>query len=55
MHDTYVQVDDISIWRNPLTNSLITPLVPESLLLTWNPSFLCGAILVHPGPRLLVN
>jgi hypothetical protein len=34
---------------------LITPLVPESLSLTWNPSFLCGAILVHPGPRLLVN
>jgi hypothetical protein len=31
------------------------PFVPETLLLTWNPSFLCGAILVHPGPRLLVN
>ncbi len=34
---------------------LIAPLVLQSLLLTWNPSFLCGAILVHPGPRLLVN
>ncbi len=33
----------------------MTPFVPESLLLTWNPSFLCGAILIHPGPRLLVN
>ncbi len=41
----------LSIWRNPL----ITPLVPGSLSLTWNPSFLCGTILVHPGPRLLVN
>ncbi len=34
---------------------LITPLVPKSFSLTWNPSFLCGAIIVHPGPRLLVN
>jgi hypothetical protein len=41
----------LSIWRNPL----ITPLVPKFLSLTWNHSFLCGAILVHPGPRLLVN
>ncbi len=32
-----------------------TPLSPESLLLTWNPSSLRGAILVRPGPRLLVN
>ncbi len=29
--------------------------VPESLLLTWNPSFACGATPVHSGPRLLVN
>jgi hypothetical protein len=28
--------------------------VPESLLLTWNPSFACGAIPVHSVPRLLV-
>ncbi len=41
----------LSTWRNPL----IIPLLPESLLLTWNPSFLYGAILVHPCPRLLVN
>jgi hypothetical protein len=54
----------LSIWRSPLITllddspwqiPLITPLVPESLSLTWNPSFLCGVILVHPGPRLLVN
>ncbi len=53
-----------SIWCNPLLTplvsspcqlSLITPFVIESLLLTWNPSFLCGGILIHPGPRLLVN
>jgi hypothetical protein len=42
---------DNSSWQLPL----ITPLVPEPLSLTWNPSFLCGAILVHPGPRLLVS
>jgi hypothetical protein len=30
-------------------------LVPWSLSPTWNPSFLCGEILVHPGSRLLVN
>jgi hypothetical protein len=29
--------------------------VPESLLLTWNHSFACGATPVHSGPRLLVN
>ncbi len=44
----------------PLVNSpcwfpLTTPLTPECLLLTWNPSSLRGAILVHPGPRLHVN
>ncbi len=45
----------LSIWRNPLIFPLIAPLVHGSLSLTWNPSFLCGAIHVHPGPRLLVN
>jgi hypothetical protein len=45
----------------PLVIPLIIPLclespspVPESLLLTWNPSFACGAIPFHSGPRLLV-
>ncbi len=46
---------DNSPWYSPWYLPLITPLVPEPLSLTWNPSFLCGAILVHPGPRLLVN
>ncbi len=32
-----------------------TPLSSESLLLTWNPSSLRGAILIRPGPRLPVN
>jgi hypothetical protein len=48
----------ITPWWIPL---IIIPLpeepspVPESLLLTWNPSFACGATPVHSGPRLLVN
>ncbi len=49
-------------WGVPLITPLVNlpfgwrpSLVPESLSLTWNPSFLRGAILVHPGPRLLVN
>ncbi len=44
----------------PLIIPLVLPLclespspVPDSLLLTWNPSFACGAIPVHSGPRLL--
>ncbi len=44
----------------PLANSpcqfpLLLPLFLESLLLTWNPSSLRGAVPVHPGLRLLVN
>jgi hypothetical protein len=63
-HNTYTQINDAKPWRNPLliplANSLCwfpltIPLSPESLLLSWNPSSLRGAILVHPGPRLLVN
>jgi hypothetical protein len=45
----------------PLVAPLVIPLclenpspVPEPLLLTWNPSFACGGIPVHSGPRLLV-
>jgi hypothetical protein len=48
----------ITPWWIPLVIPLLpeepSP-VPESLLLTWNPSFACGAIPVHSGPRLLVN
>ncbi len=55
-----------STWHHSLNNPLITPLIipllpeepssfPEFLLLIWNPSFACGAIPVHSGPRLLVN
>ncbi len=39
----------------PCQFPLLIPLSPKSLLLTWNPSSLRGATLVHPGPRLLVN
>jgi hypothetical protein len=56
-------IQDWHYWRrmhNPLENSLDTPICPEipspvsgPLLLTWNPSFACGAIPVHSGPRLL--
>ncbi len=49
-------------WRVPLIIPLVNlpfgwrpSLVPESVSLTWNHSFLCGAILVHPGLRMLVN
>jgi hypothetical protein len=38
---------------NPLCLENPSP-VPDSLLLTWNPSLACCAIPVHPGPRLLV-
>ncbi len=49
-----------STWHNPLDILLTIPLdnppLPgRSLLLTWNPSFVCGATPVHSGPRLLVN
>jgi hypothetical protein len=48
----------ITPWWIPLIIPLLpeepSP-VPESLLLTWNPFFACGAIPVHSGPRLLVN
>ncbi len=56
-------IQDWHHWRcmhNPLDNPLDTPFcleipspVPEPLLLTWNPSFACGAIPIHTGPRLL--
>ncbi len=46
----------------PWTIPLIIPPLPEepspvsgSLLLTWNPSFACGATPVHSGPRLFVD
>ncbi len=59
----YIQIDNI---RAHGTNPLIIPLfnfpfawppslVLKSLSLTWSPSFVCGAIPVHSGPRLLVN
>ncbi len=60
----YIQDNDTKHMAQPLLTPLasspcqfplITPFVPEFLLLTWKPSFLCGAILVHPGPRLIVN
>jgi hypothetical protein len=48
-HDTYIQINNICRpWRIPL-------LIPLALLLNWKPSSLRGAILVHPGPRLLIN
>ncbi len=45
---------DDSPWWFPLWPENPSP-VPESLLLTWNPSSACGATPVHSGPRLLVN
>ncbi len=50
-------------WHSPLGNPLDNPPLPgkpipcswiPSTVLTWNPSFACGAIPVHSGPRLLV-
>jgi hypothetical protein len=50
---TYTQINDTEPWRNPLSIPLANSLSPKSLLLTY--SSFRGAILVHPGPRLLVN
>jgi hypothetical protein len=41
--------------RNVVGRNVKASLSHKSLLLTWDPSSLRGAILVHPGPRLLVN
>jgi hypothetical protein len=42
-------------WHVAVNSDVKHTMHPESPLLTWNPSSLRGAILVHPGPRLLVN
>ncbi len=60
-HDMYRLALYRGTWHNPLGNPLDNPPlpgspspVPESLLLTWNPSFACGAIPIHSGPRLFL-